>query len=157
MIESTIIQNGPLYLVQHKVQRLRRRFFGGLAGRQLRKIQNFARGIMNRSRLATLQNEENAARNRWEGEGGNSGQLQVLTASNQEELVIPFLVSTEEAIRWGSHLNAKQYTTLVETQRALSKDALSECNMQRMVDLATQSQLLREAAEAFIPRENDAT
>jgi hypothetical protein len=113
--------------------------------------------IMNRSPLTTSQNEEKAAQSRWEGEGGNSGELQVLTASNQEELVIPFLVSTEEAIRWGSHLNAKQHTMLAEIQHALSKDALSECNMQRMVDLASQSQLLREAAEAFIPRENDAT
>jgi len=70
-------------------------------------------------------------------------------ASNREELIIPKLVSTEEAIRWGSHLNAGQYTALVKTQRALSKDALSQCDMQRMVNLATQSQLLREAAEAF--------
>lgn len=56
-----------------------------------------------------------------------------------------------------SHLNAKQHTTLVETQRALRNDALAECNMKRMVNLATQSQLLREAAEAFIPREVDAS
>lgn len=76
-------------------------------------------------------------------------------ANNQNELLIPNLVSTEQAIRWGSHLNTEQHTTLVKTQRVLSKNALAERNMQRMVDLATQSQLLREAAEAFVPSEYD--
>jgi hypothetical protein len=114
-------------------------------------------GIMKSLPLPTIRDEENAARDQWESEGGNSGELQTLLANNQKELVIPKLVSTEEAIRWGSHLNAGLYTALVETQRALSKDALSQCDMQRMVNLATQSQLLREAAEAFIPGPNDAT
>jgi hypothetical protein len=105
-------------------------------------------GIMSFSPLTTSENEENTAENRWENEGGNSGELQTLALS--KNLVIPILVSTEQAIRWGSHLNTEQHTTLVQTQRTLSKNALAERNMQRMVDLATQSQLLREAAEAFV-------
>lgn len=106
-------------------------------------------GIMNRSLLPTSENEEKTAQSRWESEGGNTGKLQALATSHQEELVIPDLVTTEQAIRWGSHLNGKQHATLVKTQRALSNDALAEHNLQRMVNLATQSQLLREAAEAF--------
>lgn len=105
---------------------------------------------MKPSPLTTLRDEENTAESRWEGEGGNPGEVP-LAADNREELVIPVLVSTEDARRWGSHLNAEQHTALVETQRALSKDALAARSMQRMVNLATQSQLLREAAEAFIP------
>jgi len=66
-------------------------------------------------------------------------------------LRIPMFVSTEQAVEWGSHLNAKQHATLVKKQRALSSSALAECDLQRMVDLATQSQLMREAAEAFVP------
>jgi hypothetical protein len=66
-------------------------------------------------------------------------------------LVIPTFVSTEQAMKWGSHLNAEQRATLVERQRALSNTALAECDLQRMVNLATQSQLMREAAEAFAP------
>jgi hypothetical protein len=69
---------------------------------------------------------------------------------NDEELVIPMFANTEEAIRWGSHLNAAQHTTVIEIQRAVSAEALAEHNLQRMVNLATQSQLLREAAEAFL-------
>ena len=111
-------------------------------------------GIMNRLPLTTSHNEENAAENRWESEGGNSGELQALAASG--ELVIPILVSTEQAMRWGAHLNDRQHTALVEKQRALSKVALAERSMQRMINLATQSQLLREAAEAFVPSEHDA-
>lgn len=84
-------------------------------------------------------------------------ELQALAADNQEEPVIPVLVSPEQAMRWGSHLNASQHTTLVEQQRALSRVSLAEHSMQRMVNLATQSQLLREAAEAFMPREHHAT
>ena len=105
-------------------------------------------GIMKQPCLTTSQNEENTAQSRWESEGGNSGEL-LPVVNGREELVIPIFVSTEQAISWGSHLNAKQHTTLVKAQRALSKDALSEPNPQRMVNLATQSQLLREAAEAF--------
>ena len=102
--------------------------------------------------LTTSENEENTAENRWENEGGNSGELQTLAAT--EKLVIPILVSTEQAIRWGSHLNTEQHATLVQTQRRLSKQALGERNLQRMLDLATQSQLLREAAEAFVLRKS---
>jgi hypothetical protein len=104
-------------------------------------------GIVNRLPLISSQSEENAARNRWEGEGGNSGELQTSAAS--EELAIPILVSTEQAVSWGSRLNADQHTMLVEKQQVLSRVALTERNLQRMVNLATQSQLLREAAEAF--------
>jgi hypothetical protein len=38
---------------------------------------------------------------------------------------------------------------LVKVQRALSDTALAQGDLQEMVDLATQSQLMREAAEAF--------
>jgi hypothetical protein len=109
-------------------------------------------GIMSFSPLTTSENEENTAENRWENEGGNSGELQTLAES--ENLIIPILVNTEQAIRWGAHLNTEQHTTLVQTQRTLSKNALAERNMQRMVDLATQSQLLREATEAFVLPDN---
>lgn len=109
-------------------------------------------GIMSFSPLTTSENEENTAENRWENEGGNSGELQTLAES--ENLVIPILVSTEQAIRRGAHLNTEQHTTLVQAQRTLSKNALAERNMQRMVDLATQSQLLREAAAAFVLPDN---
>jgi len=40
---------------------------------------------------------------------------------------------------------------LVKAQRALSDTALGECDLQRMMNLATQSQLMREAGEAFAP------
>jgi hypothetical protein len=108
---------------------------------------------MNPSSLTTSPNQERAAQSRWESESGLAAGLQVSVANNQNELLIPNLVSTEQAIRWGSRLNIEQHTTLVKTQRVLSKNALAERNMQRMVDLATQSQLLREAAEAFVPPE----
>ena len=65
-------------------------------------------------------------------------------------LFIPMFVSTEQAVEWGSHLNAKQHATLVKKQRAMSSSAFAECDLQRMVHLATQSQLMREAAEAFV-------
>jgi hypothetical protein len=64
---------------------------------------------------------------------------------------IPTFVSTEQAMEWGSHLNAEEHAALIKRQRALSKTALAERNLQRMVNLATQSQLMREAAEAFVP------
>ena len=66
-----------------------------------------------------------------------------------KRLLIPTFVSTEQAMEWGSHLNAKQHAALIEKQRALSNTALAEYDPQRMVNLATQSQLMREAAEAF--------
>jgi hypothetical protein len=65
-----------------------------------------------------------------------------------KKLRIPFFSSTEQAMEWGSHLNPKQHAMLVEAQRALSHTALGESDLQRKVDLATQSQLMREAAEA---------
>ena len=68
-----------------------------------------------------------------------------------ETLLIPIFVSTEHAMEWGSCLNAKQHATLVKTQSALSDAARGECNPQRKLDLATQSQLMREAAQAFVP------
>ena len=66
-------------------------------------------------------------------------------------LFIPIFVSTETAMEWGSRLNAKQHATLLTTQRSLSDAARAECNAQRKLNLATQSQLMREAAHAFAP------
>ena len=68
-----------------------------------------------------------------------------------KSLLIPIFVSTEHAMEWGSRLNAKQHATLVKTQSALSDAARAECNPQRKLNLATQSQLMREAAQAFVP------
>ena len=65
-------------------------------------------------------------------------------------LLIPIFRSTEQAMDWGSHLNAKQHTMLIQTQCALSNAARSECNLERKLNLAMQSQLLREAAQAFV-------
>jgi hypothetical protein len=163
MSESTIVQNGALYFIQHKAPRSRsktrdfarrflspQRFYRARTSKwwQLNRLIPFI-GIMKPFPLTTSGNEENTARSRWESEGGNPGELPGLAVANQEDLVIPQFVNTEQAIRWGSHLNAEQHTTLVKAQRTLSQDALSERNPQRMVNLATQSQLLREAAEAF--------
>ena len=67
-------------------------------------------------------------------------------------LLIPIFVSTEQAMEWGSRLNAKQHATLLTTQRSLSDAARAEIsNPQRKLNLATQSQLMREAAQAFAP------
>ena len=68
-----------------------------------------------------------------------------------KKLCIPTFVSTEQAMEWGSHLSAKEHAMLVEAQRSVSDTALGEPDLQRMVDLATQSQLMREAAEAHAP------
>ena len=65
-------------------------------------------------------------------------------------LVIPIFVSTEQAMEWGSRLNAKQHVTLLTVQCALSDASRAECNSQRKLNLGTQSQLLREAAQAFV-------
>ena len=65
-----------------------------------------------------------------------------------ETLVVPAFASTEQAVEWGSHLDAEQHATLVDMQRTASNAARGERNLQRMVNLATQSQLMREAAEA---------
>lgn len=65
-------------------------------------------------------------------------------------LVIPAFASTEEAMEWGSSLNSQEHETLLDVQRMSSNAALAEVNSQRMLDLATRSQLIREAAEAFV-------
>ena len=44
-----------------------------------------------------------------------------------------------------------QHTTLIQTQYALSNAARSECNTERKLHLAMQSQLMREAGQAFVP------
>ena len=67
-----------------------------------------------------------------------------------EALRVPAFVSTEEASEWGSHLDARQHATLVDIQRTASNAARSESDPQHWVDLATQSQLIREAAEGFM-------
>jgi hypothetical protein len=63
-------------------------------------------------------------------------------------LVLPVFTSTEQAVEWGSHLSSEQHATLVDMQRTASNAARGERNLQRMVNLATQSQLMWEAAEA---------
>ena len=65
-----------------------------------------------------------------------------------QSLIIPAFVSTEQAMVWGSHLNPEQHATLLHVQRSVSNAARAEANPQRMINLATQSQLIREAAEA---------
>jgi hypothetical protein len=65
-----------------------------------------------------------------------------------QSLIIPAFVSTEQAMVWGSHLNPDQRATLLDIQRSVSNAARAEADPQRMINLATQSQLLREAAEA---------
>lgn len=52
-------------------------------------------------------------------------------------------------MEWGSNLNATQHLTLITVQSALSDAARVESNLQRKLDLAMQSQLMREAAQAF--------
>lgn len=66
-------------------------------------------------------------------------------------LCVPLFQSSEEAMEWGSRLNAAEHATLVDIQRTCSNAARESADLQRMVNLATQSQLLREAAEAFMP------
>jgi hypothetical protein len=65
-------------------------------------------------------------------------------------LVIPVFASSEQAVEWGSHLNPEQHATLVDMQRTASNAALGERSLQCMVNLATQAQLMREAAQAFL-------
>jgi hypothetical protein len=62
-------------------------------------------------------------------------------------LAVPIFASTEEAMVWGSNLDADERETLVDIQRTSSNAAQTERNLQRMISLATQSQLIREAAE----------
>ena len=68
-----------------------------------------------------------------------------------DRLLVPALVSTEHATKWGSGLNGEEHAALEEMQRDASDAALRERNPQSMAELATRSQLLREAAEAFVP------
>jgi hypothetical protein len=68
-----------------------------------------------------------------------------------KSFLIPTFVSTEQAIEWGSHLNAEEHAMLIERQRALSYTALAESDLRHMINLATQSKLMREAAGAFAP------
>jgi len=63
-------------------------------------------------------------------------------------LIIPAFVSTEEAMVWGSHLSLEQRATLLDIERSVNNSARAEADPQRMINLATQSQLMREAAEA---------
>ena len=63
-------------------------------------------------------------------------------------LIIPAFVSTEEAMVWGSHLNPEERATLLDIERSVNNSARAEADPQRMINLATQSQLMREAAEA---------
>ena len=63
-------------------------------------------------------------------------------------LIIPAFVSTEEAMVWGSHLNPEQRATLLDIERSVNNSARAEADPQRMINLATQSQMMREAAEA---------
>src|SRR5437763_16801085 len=65
-----------------------------------------------------------------------------------QSLIIPAFVSTEEAMLWGSNLNSEQRATLLDIHRSVRNAALAETDPQRMIDLATQSQLMREAGEA---------
>ena len=66
-------------------------------------------------------------------------------------LIIPAFVSTEEAMVWGSHLNPEQRATLLDIERSVNNAARAEAEPQRMINLATRSQLMREAAEAAPP------
>ena len=66
-------------------------------------------------------------------------------------LRIPAFASTEDAVEWGASLSPEQHDTLLEVQRTSGNAANSAMTMQGMADLATRSQLLREAAEAFVP------
>jgi hypothetical protein len=62
---------------------------------------------------------------------------------------IPTFTSTEQAVEWGSHLDVKEHATLIKAQHAMSNAALGERDLRRKMSLATQSQLMREAAGAF--------
>ena len=64
-----------------------------------------------------------------------------------QSLIIPAFVSTEEAMVWGSHLSPEQRATLLDIERSVNNSARAEADPQRMINLATQSQLMREAAE----------
>src|SRR6266480_3619007 len=65
-----------------------------------------------------------------------------------QSLIIPAFVSTEEAMLWGSDLNFEQRATLLDIERSVNNAAWAEVDPQRMVNLVTQSQLLRKTAKA---------
>ena len=66
-----------------------------------------------------------------------------------QALIIPAFVSEEQALEWGTHLDPEQRATLLDVQRNVSNAANDEPNLQHKVNLATQSQLMREASGAF--------
>ena len=66
-------------------------------------------------------------------------------------LLVPLFTSTEEAVAWGSKLNAGQRVTLLDIVRTAQNAAAGASSPQGKVDLATRSQLLREAGESFGP------
>ena len=68
-----------------------------------------------------------------------------------QSLIVPAFTSTEQAMEWSSHLNPEQLATVLGIHRNVSNAARAEADPQRMLNLATQSQLLREAAEATAP------
>ncbi len=68
-----------------------------------------------------------------------------------EALHVPEFNSSEQAMAWGSCLDAEQHDAPLEMQRTSSRAASEAGDPQLMVDLATRSQLIREAAEAFVP------
>jgi hypothetical protein len=77
--------------------------------------------------------------------------LDLLLLKRIQSPIVPAFVSTEQAMEWGSHLNPEQLATLLDINRNMSNGARAEADPRRMVDLATQSQLLSEAAEAAAP------
>jgi len=54
-------------------------------------------------------------------------------------------------MEWGSRLNAAEHATLLDIQRTCDSASRETSDLQRMINLATQSQLLTEAATAFMP------
>lgn len=72
-------------------------------------------------------------------------------------LGVPLFVSCEQAMEWGSRLNAIEHAALVDIQRTCSNAARDNGDSQQMLDLGTQSQFMQEAAEAFTPDSRDAS
>lgn len=67
------------------------------------------------------------------------------------KLLVPHFRSTDEAMDWGSKLSTSQKATLLDILRTAQNAAGRASGAQRMVDLATRSQLIREACESFSP------
>jgi hypothetical protein len=61
--------------------------------------------------------------------------------------------SSARSRQWNGEriLPGAQYATLIKEQRVLNDIALGEFDLQRKLDLATQSQLMHEAVDAFAP------